>query len=167
MKKDEPNVDLIQYIYIAVLALVLILIFTFLTKINIKHSKPIALKTLDQRLEKLPSSALRLSDEAKVIFAEQIENPEWIHFSWFKSGAIRFAIHIPESQLNRHDLYLRYIPKYEENHWIRKDNAYFIQFKHQLTGDQSCISTQYKDEQNYWIIEFIPSKEDCGLFSLL
>lgn len=163
--KERLKDDLIQFLIIATIVGSLILIVKILSSFEIKYSKPVQPKPLSERLKLLPASAKQLSDEAKLIFPQQIQNPKFIQFNWFKSGAILFEIKLPKSELSHIDLYSIYIPKYQENNWIKQNDPYFIRFIHQITGDQSCISSHNQDGETYWLIEFLPAHEVCGLFT--
>ena len=127
--------------------------FKVLNKIEVKYSKPHVPLPLEERLKQLPPAAKRLSDEAHLIFPEQLTQPESFRFDWTHNRRV-LEIKVPNAQLTDEAFKAFYIDLYLKNNWVILENEYRYLFKHQLSGDQSCMDKDISNGLSYRSITF-------------
>lgn len=137
-----------------------ILVFNLLNNIEVKYSKPYVPLTLEERLKQLPPTAKRLSDEAQLIFPEELTQPESFNFDWTHNRRV-LKIKVPKTQLTDESLKTFYINLYLKNNWIILENEYTYLFEHQLTGDHSCIDKDTSDGLSYRLVTFATKGALC------
>ena len=155
MNQTEDNflAGIIQLLFIGFIIGFLVLIVKLLSSFEVKHSKPHAPKPLEERLKLLPPSAKVLSDEAKLIFPEQLNQPESFDFEWsHKTGLIK--IRVPTQTLTNDNFKFIYFKRYLENNWIVEENDDVYLYRNLLSRHYSCIRKEFDKNAKYQIVKF-------------
>ena len=159
--EDDFLAGIIQLLFIGFIIGFLVLIVKLLSSFEVKHSKPHAPKPLEERLKLLPPSAKVLSDEAKLIFPDELNDPELYNFKWSRQSKIKFVIELPEDQLSEKDIIEIYSKRYEQNNWEIIENKHIYMFKSKTSNLESCIYQDYYEGHNNWNINFYYSGTSC------
>ena len=158
---DQIWEDFVQLLIIAVIVGFIIITFKVLNSFEVKHTKPYVPKILEERLKMLPASAQQLSYEAKLIFPDELNDPELYNFKWSRQSKIKFVIELPEDQLSEKDIIEIYSKRYEQNNWEIIENKHIYMFKSKTSNLESCIYQDYYEGHNNWNINFYYSGTSC------
>ena len=158
--EDDFWASIIQLLFIGFIVGFLVLMVKILSSFEVKYSKPYIEKTLEERLKMLPPSAKLLSDEAKLIFPEQFNEPKSFDFHWTNKTK-KIEVRVPIEQLNDHQLKTTYLNRYLEKNWTFDENEYEYVFINQQSQNESCIDKHINENSNFRVVKFVVRGNPC------
>ena len=158
--EDDFLAGIIQLLFLGFIIGFLVLIVKLLSSFDVKYTKPHVKKPLEERLKMLPDSAKQLSDEAKLIFPEQLNQPESFDFHWTHQTK-KLELRIPIEQFSDQHLKSIYLNRYLEHNWNFEEKEYKFMFINQQSQNESCIDKHVNENSNYRVVKFVVKGEPC------